>query len=90
MPTKEKLAKETPEQREKRLEYGKNYNKINSKKINKRNSEYRKNSQYFKNYRLIKLPCECGGSMNNSNKYIHRKCAKHLNWLENQSQTIIV
>ena len=39
MPTKEQIARETPERRQKRLEYGRNYNKITSEKINKTNVE---------------------------------------------------
>ena len=88
MPTKEKLAKETPEQREKRLEYNRNYNKINSEKINQANSEYHKNSQHYKDYIKIQIPCECGGLINFYHKKRHNKTIQHSKWLENQPQII--
>ena len=90
MPTKEKIARETPEQRERRLEYNRNYNKINSEQINKTNSEYRKSSQYYKDYIKIKISCECGGKTDNSNKAHHSHSIRHVKWLENQPKTIIV
>ena len=84
MPTKEQIANETPERRQKRLEYGRNYNKINSEKINKTNEEYQKRSQHYKDYIKIKIPCECGGLIEIHNKHRHIKSVKHSNWLEKQ------
>ena len=83
MPSKEKIAKERPEQREFRLEYNRTYNKINSETINKRNSEYRKNSQHYIDYRNIKIPCDCGCLLNICNMSRHNKTIKHLEWLKN-------
>ena len=88
MPTKEKLAKETPEQREKRLQYGRNYNKINSEKINQANIQYQKNNEHYKTYTMIRIPCDCGGLINITKKKRHNKTIRHLNWLENQPKII--
>ena len=91
MPTKEKLAKETPEQREKRLEYGRNYNKVNSEQINKRNSEYQKNNNNWKSYRTVKFICDCGSSTDIRCKYNHIKSAKHLRGIiSNQASVIMI
>ena len=82
MPTKEYLAKETPEQRERRLEYGRNYNKINSEKINKTNVEYQKRSEHYKKYIRMRFDCECGSNYAFESKNKHLYSIKHQNWIK--------
>ena len=78
MPIKERIASETPEQRERRLEYGRNYNKINSEKINEANVRYRQNSLKYQIFKKLKISCECGGKINAKNKFIHKRTNKHF------------
>ena len=73
MPIKEQITKETPEKRHERLEYGRNYNKINSEKINEANVRYRQNSLKYQIFKNLKISCECGGKMNAKNKFIHKR-----------------
>ena len=80
MPIKERIASETPEQRQRRLEYGRNYNKLNSEKIYKRNCEYHKNSEHFKTYLRTRFDCECGTNYALESKYKHLQSIKHQNW----------
>ena len=95
MPSKEELAKETPEQREKRLEYHRKYfaenkDKLNKEKINASNRNYQKNSDNWKIYRNTKYVCDCGDLITLNSKSSHKKNAKHLKWLvTNQTPTIL-
>ena len=91
MPSKEQIANETPERRQQRLEYNRNYYKQNSENINKKNIEYQKNNNNWKIYRTVKFICDCGSSTDVSNKPHHIKTAKHLNWIiANQPKIITI
>ena len=85
MPNKERLAKETSEQREKRLNYQREYNRINKDRINQM---MRENELNF--MRDIKYICECGLQTSKHRKSEHIKSQRHLNLLiEKQASTIV-
>ena len=50
------------------------------------NKQYRDNNKDKINKKNI---CGCGGKFTNSNKSMHYKTKKHLNYLEKQQQPII-
>ena len=79
MPIKKYTDRETSEQRQRRLEYNRNYNKLNPEKISKMNAEHLTNPEWYRKY-----TCACGGSTSNNHKYSHSRTIKHKKWLETQ------
>ena len=84
MPNKKILEKETSEQRQKRLDYQREYNRNHSDKINLLMKDYHKKP----NRRLWlteKIQCECGCITTKHSNYKHVKSLKHQNLMENQN-----
>jgi hypothetical protein len=92
MPNMENKINETNEEiiddstdRQKKLEYKRNYNNVNREKITEYHKNY--NKKYFeKNKDRLNEPnkCEiCGGQYQTSNKAHHMKSMKHIRKIKN-------
>ena len=79
MPIKKYTDRETHEQRQRRLEYNRNYNKLNPEKISKMNAEHLTNPEWNTKY-----TCGCGSLTTKNHKYSHNKTFKHTKWLKTQ------
>ena len=66
-------------------QYGKQYREDNKDKINEKKKEfYKTNKERINATQAAKCLCECGIQYTYSNKCVHVKTPKHLNYLENK------
>ena len=79
---KEHLKEYREKNKEKIKEKQKEWNEKNQEKIKENDKEYyEKNKEKINEKQKEKSNCECGGKFTNSNKAVHLKSKKHLNFI---------
>ena len=84
--TSENLAKRTqrciPCHSASEKERHKKYRDNNIEKCLKKGKEYReKHKEYYSELSKTKYQCECGSIISNGSTSIHKKCARHIAWV---------
>lgn len=69
--------------KEKMIEYARNYKIANKDKIKVTNRDYKDdNREKIDEYQNRKFTCACGGSYSYKHKAVHCRTAKHLNFIQ--------